>query len=202
MIKHLLSSVIFSTFVLAASAEPLTVLGPAKSQFEIIESLTLLGKVGGDTGYVIAGEFQGTFGDSNITFFCNDLFHWASNNTLPYTKISFTSYRLAQLFDANYTNISTPKQSAAMQLAIWEIKYDNIPSISTGNLVAYGEIANLAQEMLNSAVKNPPKAWQFYQYITEYPNQEYISGHPVFEPTIVSLVLSGIFGIILTKNYS
>ena len=116
---------------------------------------------------VSAGGFDGNFGGNPINLWCYDLYHaFGFGNSMNYTaSVLTTTGLLAKLFTevtlANRT--STTTNSAAFQLAIWEILYDPTSlNVSSGLFSATGDgtaitqantwLAGLASTVANDTV--------------------------------------------------
>jgi hypothetical protein len=156
-----------------------------------------------------AGEFGGTFNPSSgdagsdaaddfFRFFCIDLYQTAQRTALIYTRTqgivdADNSWQLAQLFDLAYPNktagnflggsnfgaFASATQSAAMQLAIWEIWYDNDLALATGNFQATGgdsATRTQAQTYLNGVAAAPHNNgnWTLYRFENQ-DAQDYLS---------------------------
>jgi hypothetical protein len=99
---------------------------------------------------VSAGGFSGVFGGNPINLWCYDLYHaFGFGPTMNYSaSILDTSGLLAKLFTevALATRTSTTSNSAAFQLAIWEILYDPTSlNVSTGLFQAAGDAGAITQ---------------------------------------------------------
>jgi PEP-CTERM motif len=97
-----------------------------------------------------AGGFDGNFGGNPINLWCYDLQHaFGFGNSMNYTASVLDSVGLlAKLFTevtlANRT--ATTTNSAAFQLAIWEILYDPTSlNVSSGNFSAAGDGTAISQ---------------------------------------------------------
>jgi hypothetical protein len=186
---------------------------------------------GGNYSGVNAGQFQGFFdGEGNglgaddfFRFFCIDLGEFVDSNPNLYTRTlgvpdATNAAELTRLFADFYPNGSTgtyysggaqtnfgtfanANDSAAFQLAVWEIWFDtdNNLSLSGGSFRATGPSAVIteAQNELN-AIGNgstPADGWTLYQF-TNQGRQDYLSVEnsgplrTVPEPGV--LVLTGI----------
>ncbi len=129
-------------------------------------------------------------GDGGVTsdffrFFCIDLTQSALGGPLPYTRNlgvadATNSAQLARLFDAYYPNngsFATADESAAFQLAVWEIWFDDDLSLSTGTFQATSTASVLtwANIYLGAAASGPtPTGWTFYDF-TSPDAQDYLS---------------------------
>ena len=149
-----------------------------------------------------AGE-DGTAGaepDDFFRFFCIDLFQWAYGGTLPYARTAgaldtTNAWQLTRLFDNAYPNKGTGNfhagsstdfgnfpgadASAAMQLAVWEIWFDDGLSLSNGLLKATGapSVVGTAQTYLDAIASGPQSAaggWELYRFENAN-NQDYLA---------------------------
>jgi hypothetical protein len=96
---------------------------------------------------VPAGGFTGTFGGQPIVFWCYDLDHFFSfGNNYDYTAVPIVSLRLSQLFAEAYGSVAgNPHNSAAFQLAVWNILYDSDSTVSSGFFHATGNATAINQ---------------------------------------------------------
>jgi hypothetical protein len=141
----------------------------------------------------------GAEADDFFRFFCVDISQYALAGPLPYTRNlgvadATNSAQLSRLFDQYYPNAATgtyyaggqtnfgsfasATESAAFQLAVWEIWFDDDLNLSTGTFRATSSAAVLAQAniYLGAAASGPtPAGWTFYDFTS--PNaQDYLSG--------------------------
>lgn len=164
--------------------------------------------IGGSPRNVSTGQFQGYFEtdgtaadpDDFFRFFCIDLRQWAYSGTTGYTRYagvddSTNAWQLTRLYENVYPNqgvgnflagtgstfgdFTTTNESAAMQLAIWEIVFDDGLSLSSGSLSASGNntVVGMAQVYLNTIANGPHTAapgWQLYRF-TNADKQDYLS---------------------------
>ncbi len=158
---------------------------------------TISGDGGVTSENVLAGQFQGFFdpaseadgagaeADDFFRFFCIDLSQSALGGPLPYTRNlgvadATNSTQLARLFDAYYPNngsFATADESAAFQLAVWEIWFDDDLSLLTGTFQATSSapVLTWANTYLSAAASGPtPAGWTFYDF-TSPDAQDYLS---------------------------
>lgn len=105
--------------------------------------------VSNHSGAVSAGGFSGTFNGHPIDFWCIDLFHTFSlgGTYTDYVAAPYSNARLSELFQADLASALTGPinvNSAAFQLAIWNIIYDNDNSVSGGTWFATGDAAAIS----------------------------------------------------------
>ena len=143
---------------------------------------------------------SGAEGDDFFRFFCIDLYQWAYGGTLTYARTTLDpnttdGWQLTRLFENVYPNqdagnffpgsssafgdFPDANASAAMQLAIWEIWFDDGLSLSGGSLKATdaGSVVATAQGYLGAIGNGPHSAapgWQLYQF-TNATNQDYLA---------------------------
>jgi hypothetical protein len=143
---------------------------------------------------VLAGQFQGFFdptaegdgpgaeADDFFRFFCIDISQYALGGPLPYTRNlgvadATNSAQLTRLFDTFYGSLASADESAAFQLAVWEIWFDDDLSLSSGTFRATSSAAVLTQAniYLGAAASGPtPAGWAFYDF-TSPDAQDYLS---------------------------
>ncbi len=100
--------------------------------------------VSNHSGQVSAGGFSGTYNGVPIDFWCIDLFHTFNlgSTYTDYVAAPYSNTRLSELFQADLGSALTGPvnvNSAAFQLAIWNIIYDNDNSVSSGTWSATGD---------------------------------------------------------------
>ncbi len=102
---------------------------------------------------VSAGGFNGVFGSGpsiNLQLWCYDLYHsFGFGNSMDYSaSLLTTTGNLAKLFTevSQPTRVSTTTNSAAFQLAIWEILYDPASlNVTSGAFSVTGDAAAILQ---------------------------------------------------------
>jgi hypothetical protein len=110
------------------------------------------------SGAVSVGGFAGDWNGTPIDFWCIDVFHsfsLGSTYTNDYVAAPYSNPRLSELFQADLASALTGPvnvNSAAFQLAVWNIIYDNDNSVSGGTWFATGDAAaiSLANSWLTS----------------------------------------------------
>ncbi len=113
--------------------------------------------VSNHSGTVPAGGFTGTWNGTPIVFWCEELgqsFGLGGTYT-DYTAAPLVNLRLSELFQADLNSALTGPvnvNSAAFQLAIWNIIYDNDNFVNSGSWFASGDAnaINLANSWLAS----------------------------------------------------
>jgi hypothetical protein len=140
----------------------------------------------------------GAEADDFFRFFCVDISQYALGGPLPYTRNlgvpnATNAAQLTRLFDEFYPNAATnvyysggqtnfgsfpsADQSAAFQLAVWEIWFDDGLSLSVGTFQATSSPAVLAWAnlYLGAAASGPtPDGWTFYEFANDS-YQDYLS---------------------------
>lgn len=101
---------------------------------------------------VSAGAFVGTFDSVPLTFWCAELTQTFSFGTSYVYNVSLPSSaiytRLGQLFnEANAVAIVNTTNSAAFQLAVWEILFGNDNDLTTGSFKVTNDHGNSAAVM-------------------------------------------------------
>ena len=156
-----------------------------------------------------ASEGNGFGPDDFFRFFCVDLSHLAVGGPSPYTRIlgldgahdATDAAELTRLFDLYYPNAATgtyysggaqtnfgdfgagptsAQDSAAFQLAVWEIWFDNDMNLSTGSFTATASAVTTQAQGYLTAVGNgptPAAGWTLYEFISTSNNlsQNYLS---------------------------
>lgn len=166
--------------------------------------------------------------DDFLRFFCIDINHLANAGPNPYTRDlgvpdATNAAQLARLFDLYYPDktigtyysggavttfgdFADATTSAAFQLAVWEIWFDNDMNLSTGTFTATSAAKTLAQSYLDAvnAGSGTPPGWTFYTFTSnvsrDHPNQyqEYLSAewtnpqHEAPEPGSLALLCSAV----------
>ena len=124
--------------------------------------------VNGSSAGTTAGVFTGTFDSAAIIFWCIDLFKHVSFPPFSYSgytaavfqspPLGFSAARqldLARLFTNDFgLALSDAQHSAAFQLAIWDILYDN-----DGNLSTYGGAGQFGVSSGNAATLALAQGW-------------------------------------------
>jgi len=135
--------------------------------------------------------------DDFLRFFCIDINQYADTSANPYTRNigvpdATNAAQLARLFDLYYPNKTTgtyyaggatnfgsfadAASSAAFQLAVWEIWFDNDMNLSSGSFTANSTAAAQAQIELNAvnSGSGTPPGWTFFTF-TSPDRQDYLS---------------------------
>jgi Thioester domain len=143
------------------------------------------------------GDGAGYEADDFLRFFCIDINQFADTAANPYTRNlgvpdATNAAQLARLFDLYYPNKTTgtyysggatnfgsfadANSSAAFQLAVWEIWFDNDMNLSTGSFTASSTAAGQAQTYLDAvnAGSGTPEGWTFFTF-TSPDKQDYLS---------------------------
>ena len=153
------------------------------------------------------GEGNGLSADDFFRFFCIDLSHAAGGtssytrylgfdpadlvhtatdaaeltrlfNTVPYPNAAAGTYYSGGA-QTNFGDFANAADSAAFQLAVWEIWFDNDMNLGTGTFQAdqLNPVTTQAQGYLN-AVGNgsvPAAGWTLYEFVSNNGSQNYIS---------------------------
>jgi len=151
---------------------------------------------GGVSAGLMYGYFDNTDGNANdnfFYFFCIDLAHWATSTPLAYTRTTALGLssddvsQLENLFD-KYVNpgntlgtLGSPAvsaaNSAAMQLAIWNIIYDADATIASNAFRATSSDSPLADAMLAASLTAVAPADQYtytlYRFHSETASSTY-----------------------------
>jgi hypothetical protein len=113
-----------------------------------------------------AGGFSGTLDGAAVMTYCVELtqsFYWSTSYT-NYTDLTATAYftagsdkalKLARLVSYAYydsvVHVSTAAQSTSMQLAVWNVIYDNDYSLSSGSFADTSGYASYATTLLTAS---------------------------------------------------
>jgi len=140
-----------------------------------------------------AGGFKGTWNATPIIFWCIELtqtFSFGAHYT-TYTPSAASNALLSQLFTAAYAGaLSSTQNSAAFQLAIWEIIYDGGDlNLSGGGFKVLDNKGNgatvaTAQGFLNSVLAASPTYNLFF--LTEANHQDFVTANLI--PTTTTRV--------------
>jgi len=160
---------------------------------------------------VSTGGFTGTFGLAPIVYWCFDLTHsFSLMSTNDYVASLLgsgtTATRLSELFNVASANggFTSLTNSAAFQLAIWNIEYDSDALVESGTFAVSGGSAaiNLADSWLgllsNPTYANPTNAVIRLDSTDNPQHQNFITfstipnccGRTVPEPPMLPLVLT------------
>ena len=151
---------------LALTATPVVLAGTLTSSSLTGEGVTV--NYNGSNGGTTAGVFTGTFDSVAILFWCVDLAKHVSYPPFSYTgytaapfessPLTFSAARqldLARLFTNDFSSALTDAQhSAAFQIAIWDILFDNDSNIST-----YGGAGQFGLSAGNAATIAIAQGW-------------------------------------------
>lgn len=149
-----------------------------------------------------AGEDATAGAEANdfFRFFCIDLAQYAYHGTLTYTRRAgvpdaINAWQLTRLFEnvypnqetgnflgggsSNFGDFASADASAAMQLAVWEIWFDDDLALSTGLFKATGAVSvvGTAQgylDAINSGSHTAAPGWQLYRF-ENGDKQDYLS---------------------------
>ena len=144
-------------------------------------------------GTFSAGGFKGTWNGTPIIFWCIELTQTFSFGThfTTYTPSAASNALLSQLFSAAYGGaLSSTQNSAAFQLAIWEIIYDggNLNLNDGGFKVlddkGHGATVATAQGYLNSVLG--ASASYSLNFLSESAHQDFVTADVV--PTTITRV--------------
>ena len=154
--------------------------------------------VSNHSGSVNAGGFSGTWGGTPIVFWCYEMgqtFNLPGTYT-DYSAIPLINTRLSALFQTDLASaLSGPVNvnSAAFQLAIWNIIYDNDNFVDSGTWFASGDVN--AINLANSWLASLPATSSFsLVQLTSREHQDFVTpGGPlkVPEPAPIPLLAAG-----------
>lgn len=170
------------------------------------------------TGSPAAGGFVGTWNGDPLHFWCAELTQTFSFNHLPaydYTASipnDATFTMLGQLFNEGYaTALDSTKNSAAFQLAIWEILYDGDLDLGAGdfrvtNANGHADTVQAAQDLLTN-LHNFTDTYDI-ALLHNDDHQDFITGLPprgccakqVPEPAPLALIGVGILAMIVASR--
>lgn len=187
-----------------------------------------------------AGQFQGYFSTDTLNetsnpanqffrFFCIDIFEYAKDAVTQYSASRFNNDKLQKLYDIAYPNrlagdffdgasitsfgrFSNTRESAAFQLAIWELTNEtgashNLSNGAFTNVPISGDTLssdahNLANNWLTQ-VDNYQGAgyqnWQLYRFDNRGA-QDYVSARYIPEPGSLALIGIGLLGFGLSNK--
>ena len=157
----------------------------------------LVGQLQGFFDPAAEADGAGYESDDFLRFFCIDINQPADTGANPYTRSigvpdATNAEQLARLFELYYPNetsatyytggptdfgsFADANSSAAFQLAVWEIWFDNDMNLSTGSFTASSAAAGLAQSYLDAvnAGSGTPEGWTFFTF-TSPDKQDYLS---------------------------
>ena len=160
-----------------------------------------------------AGEFEGTLNGNSFKTYCLDLYESFYFDT-TYTDYHIAALAPAKAFDmgrliTKYRDgVDTAKESAAFQVALWEILYetsttyslfsgafmetasnDGIRTLAQGWLSDLGSVSNVNVFKLESLGHYDSR----HNWVKGH--QDFLVTTPVPEPSTYALMLAGLFGI-------
>jgi hypothetical protein len=157
---------------------------------------------------IAAGGFATSYAGASFTSYCADMFQelpaWNTANT-SYGEVGAAGFfgtkldDVAKLFSG--VSVSTSLESAAFQLALWEIQYEasGAYDLSTGSAIfkdanlADGDAVALAQTYLNG-LSGYGSSMQVH-VLASGSNQDVVFATPVPEPSTYALMLVGLTGV-------
>lgn len=179
------------------------------------------------TGYNgVGGQFDGYFwtgpanpmpADAFFRFFCIQLAEHATTGPVTYAASVFNDVELKKLYDIAYPNntdadfwdgaksdfgaFTSATMSAAFQVAVWNIMFDNDLDLSSGSFKwtgAASAVSVAAQDLLDDVASysgNSYTKWTLYQFINNG-KQDYVAAtYAVPEPGTVGLLGAGLFAL-------
>jgi len=152
------------------------------------------------SGGVSAGGFSGTWGGTPIVFWCYEMtqsFSFPGPYT-DYHAVPLVNLRLSELFQADLVSALTGPvnvNSAAFQLAVWNILYDTDNFVDLGTWFAKGDASAIS--LANSWLATLPSSSSFsLVQLTSLEHQDFVTpGGPltqVPEPSPLPLLGAGL----------
>ncbi|WP_109314007.1 VPLPA-CTERM sorting domain-containing protein [Ruegeria sp. AU67] len=225
-LRKLIATAAVATLALSGAASALTVKmrGPAAGAYEYLGV-----EADGLVSYssVAAGAFalkdrtpapNNVFG--NFVAFCLDLAsyapygrynHYSVTNT-PFENLNLIAngaiHRVQSLFDAVYTSqlaTDDTKTSAAIQVALWNIIYDDDNTVDAGSFTAWGNsnVVELANQYLAAASAYAgDKKWDlsFLENKNYHHRQNLVTASPVPIPAAGLMLLGALGGLTLLRR--
>lgn len=155
-----------------------------------------------------AGGFNAVFQSNSFTSYCVDLsqtFSWGSSFAVtPYSAATFFGSTRAdamnRLYTQHFTEVDTITESAAFQLALWEIVQEGTSSYSltNGNGSFYvvstasgGSAVSLANTWLSGLASGPTGGYQL-TVLHSATKQDQLMPTPIPEPETYAMMLAGL----------
>ncbi|MCC5885017.1 MAG: PEP-CTERM sorting domain-containing protein [Gammaproteobacteria bacterium] len=184
--------------------DPLFSQGSQQGNISLQSPAVSTGVKAGEFSFDVSNDLSGLFGDELLGF-CIDVTNTLKNGSYTVQAIEDSSFNavagwLGNLFDTHYDSISNGAQSAAFQLAIWEIIYDagNF-DLGTGNFRAsnFSTAIGIAEDTFLDGLQNQISSqYQFYVLLPDNPtnNQAILTWKPkpVPEPGSLALIALGL----------